>query len=336
MSRIGISSLRLFCLCPLLSLTVGCAGLRLPDPPTEDIAETRQLRADEATRYFDSSRDFAQLQDAAARWTQGDAKGCEEELQRMLARNPQHRNARLFLADVCRADERQQEALEHVLTVLDTHPQDAHANHTMGLLCDMAGNPAEAAAYYRKAAEAEPDNELYALSYQTACSADSDSVGFTDTSDQNGNDGSPGRVVAMSHENSTHEKRPKETLPAATTARIRETEPTNPNDPQIPLSAATAALRNNQPAQALELLTAAQKEFPNSAAVHRIVGVAHYRLGNYESSQVALQQALSLDNSAAVSYFLMGCTQVKLGQSESADANFRQARAIDPTYSARR
>ncbi|MEE8451370.1 MAG: tetratricopeptide repeat protein [Thermoguttaceae bacterium] len=291
MRRIGIPSLSPFWICPLLSLTVGCAGLRLPDPPTEDIAEKRRLRADEATQHFDTGRDFAQLQDAAARWTQGDVEGCEEELQRLLVRNPQHRDARLLLADVCMADGRRQEALEHVQAVLDTYPHDICAKQTMGLLRDTDGEPVEAAAYYRRAAEAEPGDELYPLSYQTASSADSDYVGSTDISD--------------------------------------------PSNPQIPISAATAALRSNQPALALELLTVARRQFPNSAAIHRILGVAHYRLGNYESSQVALQQALSLDNSAAVSYFLMGCTQAKLGQPESADANFRRARAIDPTYSAR-
>ncbi len=279
MSGRSAKSLSLFWLCPLLSLTVGCAGLRLPTPPTEDKAETRRLRADEATQHFQTSRDFAQLQDAAARWTQGDAKGCEKQLRQLLGRSPKHQGAQLFLAKVCMADGRRQEALEHVQAVLDAHPEDAHANRTMALLRDTA------------------------------------SVGSADTADRDGSDGSPAQVIATSHETSP---------------------PGDPNDPQIPISAATAALRDNRPALALELLTTARRHFPDSAAVYRILGVAHYRMGSYESSEVALQQALSLDNSAAVTYFLLGCTQAKLGQLESADANFRQARAIDPTYSKRR
>jgi predicted Zn-dependent protease len=271
MSRRSATSL--LCLCPLL-LTVGCAGLRLPDAPTEDIAEIRRARADEATQTFQTGRDFAQLQDAAARWSRGDAKGCEQELQRLLARSPQHHKARLFLADVCMADGRRQEALEQVRAVLDADPQNAHANRTLGLL--------------RK----------------------------TETADRSGHDGSSEQATQTQFLEAT-------------------ALPTNPNDPQNPISAATAALRNNEPARALELLATARRQSPNSAAVHRIFGVAHYRLGDYESSQVSLQQALSLDNSAAVTYFLLGCTQAKLGQLESADANFRKARAIDPTYSKR-
>ena len=91
-------------------------------------------------------------------------------------------------------------------------------------------------------------------------------------------------------------------------------------------------LRANQPKVAVELLTPAAKQFPNSAAVHRMLGVAHYRMGDYKSSQVALQQALSLDKSSALSYLLMGCTLAKLGQKEAAEAHFRQARTLDPRY----
>jgi tetratricopeptide (TPR) repeat protein len=109
-----------------------------------------------------------------------------------------------------------------------------------------------------------------------------------------------------------------------------------PNNPQIPIVSAGAALRANHPELAVELLTPASKHFSKSAAIFRILGVAYYRLGNYQSSQVALQQALSLDKSSALSYFLMGCTLAKLGQAESAEAHYKQAQALDPRYTVRR
>jgi tetratricopeptide (TPR) repeat protein len=105
-----------------------------------------------------------------------------------------------------------------------------------------------------------------------------------------------------------------------------------PDNPQIPISAAAAALRTNHPAVAVELLIPVAKQFPKLAAVHRMLGAAHYRLGDYKSSQVSLQQALSLDKSSALSYLLMGCTLAKLGQAEAAEAHFREARALDPRY----
>jgi tetratricopeptide (TPR) repeat protein len=109
-----------------------------------------------------------------------------------------------------------------------------------------------------------------------------------------------------------------------------------PNNPQITIVAAGAALRTNHPEMAVELLVPAAKHFSKSAAIYRMLGVAYYRLGDFQSSEVALQQALSLDKSSALSYFLMGCTLAKLGQAESADAHFQQARALDPRYTVRR
>ncbi len=109
-----------------------------------------------------------------------------------------------------------------------------------------------------------------------------------------------------------------------------------PNNPQIPLATAAAAIRTNHPELAVELLTPAARRFSKSAAIHRMLGVAYYRMGDYKSSQLALQQALSLDKSSALSYFLMGCTLAKLGQAESAEAHYQQARTLDARYSIRR
>jgi tetratricopeptide (TPR) repeat protein len=121
-------------------------------------------------------------------------------------------------------------------------------------------------------------------------------------------------------------------------ARIafHKAEANQPNDPQIAIVSAGAALRTNHPELAVELLVPAAKRFSKSASIYRMLGVAQYRLGDFQSSQVALQQALSLDKSSALSYFLMGCTLAKLGQAESAEAHFQQARALDPRYAVRR
>jgi Flp pilus assembly protein TadD len=110
----------------------------------------------------------------------------------------------------------------------------------------------------------------------------------------------------------------------------------NPHDPQIPIAAAVSALRRNQPDVAVALLEPSLKRFAESAALRRILGAAYYRLGDYESSQVVLQQALSLDKSSALSYFLMGCTLAKLGQTAAAETHFRQARRLDARYGIRR
>ncbi len=72
-----------------------------------------------------------------------------------------------------------------------------------------------------------------------------------------------------------------------------------------------------------------------------MLGAAYYRTGDYKSSQVALQQALSLDKSSALSYLLMGCTLAKLGQNEVGGSPLPagphagpeiQRRAVEPTH----
>lgn len=120
--------------------------------------------------------------------------------------------------------------------------------------------------------------------------------------------------------------------PVVAMAFFREAAASRPHDPQIPISAAVAALRQNHPEAAVELLEAAASRFPTSAAVYRTLGAACYRRTDYRAAQSALKQALLLDKANPLSYFLMGCTLVKLGQQPAADECFRQARLLDPKY----
>ena len=110
----------------------------------------------------------------------------------------------------------------------------------------------------------------------------------------------------------------------------------DPNNLQIPISAAVSALRHNKPEVAVSILGPAAGRFGQSAKLRRLLGATHYRLGDFRASEASLQEAISLDKSSALSYFLMGCTMVKLGQSEAAEMHFRQARTIDPRYTVRR
>jgi hypothetical protein len=113
-------------------------------------------------------------------------------------------------------------------------------------------------------------------------------------------------------------------------ADVRPAAAPGSDNPHDPITAAVSALRRDRPQLAIELLERPGTEAVPSAQRYRILGVAYYRLGDFESSQVALRQALSLDNSSALSYLLMGCTLLRLGQFESAEAHLRLARTLDP------
>ena len=124
--------------------------------------------------------------------------------------------------------------------------------------------------------------------------------------------------------------------PATARAYFHKAMVVNPDDPQIPAQAAVAALGSNDPNSAIDVLEKALQAFPKSASLHRILAAAHYRRGDFRSSQVAAQQALSLDNANALSYFLVGSALSRLGQPEAAEKHLRQARRLDPRYGASR
>lgn len=346
---------------PWLALVIGCAGLDVSGLLPEDVTPQRRQRNADAVRLFEARRDFAEFQAAYACWEQGDLKGCKEQLEGLLERRPQHRDARLLMGDVCLAEERTAAAVEQLQLALQAHPHDAQVQHAMALLLDRTGRLEAALPYYQRAAEWEPENELYAVGYQTALAAGGGELlpGGTKPPqlDRTGNLTVTSRFAS---DPQTAGNGPRAGLAGAADippvdklfdrgraalaggsfdvalACFQEAATRNPHNRQIPISAAVTALRYGQPGLAIELLEWANGRGGGSAQLYRVLGLAYYRLGDHRSSQVALQQALSLDKSSGLTYFLMGCTLAKLGQVESARAHLRQAQTIDPRYSFRR
>ena len=360
----------------LLTLAAGCAGMRMPKTITQgDVSVQIKKRNEEFTQQFESQRDFAEYEAAKARWEQQrDPKGCRESLEKLLARKPQHREARLLLAELCLAEENPQAAYDQAKATLDAYPNDAQVQYTVALTLDALGNSTDALGYYERATRMDPSSEAFATAYRTASEASREemrhskatTIAIAESVDELTAEGLPAGYTAPSPPAPTPAKRailngPANSADAADSPGIAESDPAadllqkgqmalaegspptaldffrqaaaiRPDNPQIPIAAAAAALRANHPEVVVELLTPIAKQFPKSAALHRMLGAAHYRLGDYKSSQVALQQALSLDKSSALSYLLMGCTLAKLGQGEAAEAHFRQARSLDPRY----
>jgi tetratricopeptide (TPR) repeat protein len=378
-------------ICVLLALDAGCSIIHLPRSITEgDATPKRKKRSEECVRQLEQQRDLAEYEAAKGRWVQQrDAKGCREGLEMLLARKPQHRDARLLMVELLLTENDSRGAYQHAKAALDACPNDAQVRYVMGVVKDAQGKNAEALAFYEQANEMEPGNETYAVAYQTAAEATHEESQAEKPTNRNAQSAErrssaaktkaagdiAGRLDALNVTGAQTDKRTGVTLlppPAgrsgssggadsAGSARTSDVDPAeqllrkgqkaiakgstdealeffrqaaaaNPDNPQIPISAAASALRANQPEVAVELLRPASKQFPKSAAVHRALGAAYYRTGDLKSSQVALQQALSLDKSSALSYLLLGCTLAKLGQNEAAETHFRQARTLDSKY----
>ena len=141
------------------SVAAGCAGWK-EKTKKADLTENREQRAAEAVRAFDERRDAAQLSAALDRWKQGDATAAEAMLTAIIRRRPECNDARLRLAEILWS--RSDIAAEpHLRKVIEAEPNRAEAHHALGLLLGGTGRDEEARQHLTKAAELEPDNEIY-------------------------------------------------------------------------------------------------------------------------------------------------------------------------------
>lgn len=326
----------------------GCAGLKRPGSISQDVAPQQSQRREDAVREFEASRDQAQFQAAANFLRQGNQQACRQSLDQLLARHPGNVDALLLRADLLVDQQDLEGAAKQLREILSAHPDDARAEHALGVVLDAQGRGEDARQHYARAAEMDPQNETYRLSCRLAAGADS---------------GGPAPAVAAQSKDrgvatAAWQTARDERLPAAgeslqesellfqleaalvendagslADAR-RKLERAGPDSPHLRLKAAVIALRHERPELAAEIAAVAAAHFPKSAEAHRILGTAEYRRGHYGAAQSALAAALSLDNSSALSYFLMGCTLNKLGQAPAAAKHFARAGELDPRFAA--
>lgn len=362
-------------------VAAGCTLLGSKLPPVEDLAERRSRRKQEAVREFEVHRGIVELEAARVRRAEGDLDGCIDTLNRLLARNPAHLDARLLLAETLLAENRPQQAVKVLEPAVAAHADEPRLQHLMGLLAEAMGQPDVALAWYQQAAKSPLDDDPNAAashevvisdeisqkpSALPAESAVSTARLVSSNPSQRSNPNTPAQPATAAQSASRNAARaeaadpvdpdgsPEDPVQTAVadlldkgrqavsegntdqaTAYFWEATSLKPDDPQIPVSAAVSALRYNQPDLAIQLLAPCTDLYTDSAAVPRTLATAYYRKGDYASAQTALEQALSLDKSSPLSYFLMGCTLVKLGQPEAAEIHFRRARVIDPRYAPR-
>jgi len=145
-------------------LTSGCAGWKQNTQKT--VTDQREDRAADAVRNFENRRDAAQLEAALDRWRQGNTAMAESMLASIVKRRPDNYDARVRLAELLWS--RSDAAAEpHLRAVLEAQPNRAEAHHALGLLLDGTGRADEAREHLAKAAELEPENEIYRTTYES-------------------------------------------------------------------------------------------------------------------------------------------------------------------------
>ena len=328
--------------CIIFATMTGCATAPLGvtsvawfDEPGETLTQKREQRAAEVAKTFEQQRAYAEYQDARGALERGDLRGCEKMLRQLLLRDGKYPHARLLLADVLISTDRNAEAFKQIELASREAPDDPQVLHAMAMLLDATGHPDEALAYYRRAAELDPAEEIYATAYDEArrvgaCThedlAEVDSCSHSGgTDDSPASDEPSSQVVSEDRPSGGTDDSPASDEPSsqtfsenrrcgATTNNVWATQaitesapavPSNPDNPRIPLDRAISALADGDPTLARRILEAAIVDFPQHAPLHRCLGVARYRLGDFPAAELALRQALSLDKSDSLSYFLI-------------------------------
>lgn len=152
----------------MVSALAGCAGTKQFKPVIENAAEERTERERELIENFSQRRDDAQYQAALQSWESGDPKGCRELIEKLLERNPKHKQARQLLADLHLDGGSPQEAKELLEQLLAEFPNDAQIHHSLGMLHETMADNEAALRHLGRAVELDPENELYHMCHETA------------------------------------------------------------------------------------------------------------------------------------------------------------------------
>ena len=330
-----------FCLLAM----IGCAHFKPPQPVVEDAARPPEKQQAEIVEDYELRREAAELEAARTRAEHGDLSGCHAAIESLLARNPAHREARLLMADVQLARENIPAAERVLLGLVQDYPEDAASHHALALLYESSGRVELARAHFQRAAAIVPDDPFVALS----------ALGSSSTAHTAAQIAATAATVALATSPTPEAAAVRAVIAAAQTPAgqqaihealgllqqaddegaltlLRKAGELEPQNTAIPLAASIHLLRMEKPDAAIVLLEAAAERLPKTSAILRGLGAAYLQAGDLQAAQVVLQQAISLDSSDALAYFLVGQVLQLQGRTADASAAMRTAAQLDPRY----
>jgi len=222
---------------------------------------------------------------------------------------------------------------------------------------EALGNGNEAAEFFGRAAELDPENPLVTLDYETSMDPNYSSAGVTpETLILSDNHARAEHRSGNSHlsektqlklEQATTNPRTAAMLRRAmlalasgdrnvTLAEVRQATQLEPTNFRIPRQIALEAIKTNHSVVACEILADAVERFPQSAELYRLYGLALYQEQRLPAAEQALRKATSLDNRDALAYFLLGQVFLRMGSSDQAQHFLAEAGRLDPSLSVTR
>lgn len=310
--------------------------------PAETLAETAPL----APVARPTNPAFERL--LASRETT-DARTFQRALAQFLAKEPKHVEANILQAEIDLENARDAEARERMERMVIRNPHDAQVRRACGLVYQALGAEDRAQACFARAEELErglPEGSqpVVAAAYE----ADAGEVAVAAPEPPAATVEIPPQSVAVEAADvpevpMTSAQRMERGLALLQLAQPDEARreifaaiEAEPKNQKFYTDAALKAVQSEQLELAREIALAGTAQFPQSAGLHRLHGTAALRLQRYAEAEAALQQSLSLDNSQALTYFLLGSALDRSGKSGSAQWYLRQAARLDGRYAVRR
>ncbi|MBN8626119.1 MAG: hypothetical protein J0M17_11575 [Planctomycetes bacterium] len=323
--------------------TATAAALQEPEVPSaETITEITEI----SSVPRPTSPAFERL--LASRETT-DVRSFQRALAQFLAKEPKHIEANILQAEIDLENARDAEARERMERMVIRNPHNPQVRRACGLVYQALGAEDRAAACFARAEELErglPEGSTPVIA--AAYEADAAEVAVAAPEP-------PSATVEISPPEVAAEVPPVANVPLTAAQRMErglallqlaqaddarkeifaaiEAEPKNQ---KFYTDAALKAVQTEQLELAREIALAGTAQFPQSAGLHRLHGTAALRLQRYAEAEAALQQSLSLDNSQALTYFLLGSALDRSGKTDSAQWYLRQAARLDGRYAVRR
>jgi predicted Zn-dependent protease len=284
---------------------------------------------------------------ALADWEAGREADAAKKVAAFLTAQPDHVDANILQAEIDVAAGRTKAAIERMEKLAAGRPTDPQVCQAFGLILAATGDHLAAAQYFTEA------KRLAVAQARPADSAEENAV-LQATFVTPADDGEPPTAPAELNLPGAEPRRldvsqwdPAELLRQGEAAlgnkQLDEADRLlhaaidhSADDVQTALAATVAPLKLEQPELSYRLASHAVVRFPHSAGLHRVRGMAAYRLRRYAEAEAALRQSVSLDNSQALSYFLLGSALHHLGRPEEGERYRSEAARLDARYALRK
>jgi len=380
---------------PTIQLTSNEADLESSDATPEN--ETTDNTAVEPIQSSSDSPEVLAIEAAAADWDAGRKPECLKAVAEILARDPKHIEANILQVEIDLDAGRNDEARERIERLVIRNSHNAQVRRACALAYEALGDATRAASAFAAAEalelgeieDATPRSELVRAAAARNRAAAEESQSTTTPVVRTVSNSTATIQLKSSPEESALSSFADASTPNTSAPEVMAAESFGPTLPILGLTseagnakakprltaqqlvdkgevflkagrfdeakkelsaaissqscvvktaaaAALAPLKYEQSELALGLAREGLKKYPDSAGLHRIEGTAALRLGRHLEAEAALRQSLNLDNSQALTYFLLGSVYERLGNQEASDRHLRQAARLDRRYATRK